>query len=319
MHRLSSVRRSDPLAIKESTTIPTPIAENSGPGQPDPSCGIIMPISATERFSAEHWRDVNVLAHRCIKAAGFTPKNVWENSSADRVSERIIGNIFECTIVVADISDLNPNVMLEVGLRLASKKPTIVTMASESVMPFDLRDFHAIDYPANLNILGMEGFFQRLSKVLRDKMAAVGSDTYVPFLGHVIVDVISPEKREVGPDQLVLKRLEEMNSTLEKTLAATRGRDATTRASRRVVLRDKDGVAVVYLPNDRFDSFQEAAIQMFEVDNIQHSSMGAETRARVRYSGCTDLEEFSSALHEVVSQHDGRIRLPPLPASAASQ
>src|SRR4051794_3026748 len=91
-----------------------------------PICGVIMPISATANLSEQHWQNLQTLLHRAIAAAGFSPRNVWESTSTDRISERIIGNIFQVPIAVADISDLNPNVMLELGLRLASKKPTIV-------------------------------------------------------------------------------------------------------------------------------------------------------------------------------------------------
>lgn len=284
-----------------------------------PICGVIMPISNTERFSAEHWRDVNTLTHRCIKIAGFSPKNVWENSSTDRVSERIIGNIFESPIVIADISDLNPNVMLEVGLRLASKKPTVVTMATGSVIPFDLRDFHAIEYPSDLNILSMEVFFQRISKVLKDKFESAKTETYVPFLGNVIVDVISPEKREVGPDQLVLKRLDEMNETLQRALSSTRSvdaREAVTRTVRRIAIKDDPGVVTAYIPKERFEDFRDGAGNMFEIDSINHSVVGDDVRARVSYSGCTDIDEFSSAFNELVTMHSGRFRVRTAPSGA---
>jgi hypothetical protein len=183
----------------------------------DPTvCGVIMPISATANQAEAHWADVQTLLHRAIKDAGFIPVNVWENSAADRVSERIIANIFEQTLIVADISDLNPNVMLELGLRLASKKPTIVIVNSGGVIPFDIRDFHVISYPTDLNMLGMEKFFRTLSTVLKEKAAAYGSDEYQPFLGKVVVDVISPGHREVSFDVAIFGKLDEIGTRLSK-------------------------------------------------------------------------------------------------------
>ena len=186
-------------------------------------------------------------------------------------------------------------------------------MATDSVIPFDLRDFHAIDYPNNLSILGMESFFTKISKVLKEKFEASQSESYVPFLGHVIVDVISPEKREVGPDQLVLKRLEEMNSTLERALTTSRMRElvASSRTPRRLILKDSSGVISAYLPKDRVEQFSDDANKMFEIDEIEHSPIGNEIRARLRYSGCTDVDDFASALQELVSKYSGRIRNTP--------
>ena len=89
-------------------------------------CGLIIPISGTTNHSEKHWSDMRDLLSRAIENASLKPVPVWINSSTDRVSERIVGNIFRFPVCIADISDQNPNVMLELGLRLASKKPTIV-------------------------------------------------------------------------------------------------------------------------------------------------------------------------------------------------
>lgn len=184
--------------------------------QPRGICGIIIPISATSNHSEAHWAAVRILISRAIEKAGFDAAPVWENSSADRVSERIIGNIFQFPLVVADISDSNPNVMLELGLRLASKKPTVVVVNHGGVIPFDIRDFHAVQYPPTLSILEMEAFIEELSTTLVAKDDASRKDGYTPFLGKVIVDVVQPGEREVPIQQYVLDRLDEISSKLSR-------------------------------------------------------------------------------------------------------
>lgn len=185
-----------------------------------PRCGVIMPISPTENFGEQHWADVQKLLHRAIDAAGFAPVNVWVNDVTDRVSERIVGNIYAHDVVVADISDLNPNVMLELGLRLASKKPTIVIVNDGGTIPFDIRDFHALHYPGDLNILGMELFFEKIATSLQQKYQAFKSDNYTPFLGQVVVDVLAPTTQEVGMSQLLLSRLDDIGVRLGRLEAS---------------------------------------------------------------------------------------------------
>jgi hypothetical protein len=175
-----------------------------------PTCGVIMPISATVSRSEAQWTDVQKLLHRAIRAAGFDPQNVWEGSATDRISERIISSIFRHPIVVADITDLNPNVMLELGLRLASKKPTIVVVSKGATIPFDIRDFHAVDYPADMSMLGMEDFFARLSIQLKEKHEAAQRDDYNSFLSNVVVDVLAPQERQGTLNEVVLKRLDDL-------------------------------------------------------------------------------------------------------------
>lgn len=106
--------------------------------------------------------------------------------------------------MIADITDLNPNVMVELGLRLASKKPTIVIMEEDGIIPFDIRDFHILSYPKGFNILRMEKFLSALTDNLRDIGAAFADDKYVPFLSKVVVDVVAPDERNVSMNQYVL-------------------------------------------------------------------------------------------------------------------
>lgn len=181
-----------------------------------PKCGLIMPISKSATHSAEHWADVQSLLHRAIATAGFEPENVWEGDLTDRISKRIVGNIFAYEIVVVDASDLNPNVMLELGLRLASKRPTVVVTDNIGELPFDIRDLRALPYPSDLNILGMEKFFSDLNRALTVKFAAYQSGEYEPFLSDVVVEVVNPETREVSLDSAVLERLDEINRRVSR-------------------------------------------------------------------------------------------------------
>lgn len=178
------------------------------------ACGVIMPIADTARFSATQWARVQTLIHRVINQSGFEPKNIWELDSADRISERIIANIFRYELAVADISDLNSNVMLELGLRLSSKKPTVVISDSDQEIPFDIRDFEVIKYPKDLNMLDMEIFFENFSEKIKGKHSAFKSGKYQPFLGQIIVEVASPTEKSSTIDDIILSRIDNIDRKL---------------------------------------------------------------------------------------------------------
>jgi hypothetical protein len=181
------------------------------------TCGIIMPISATSTHEAHHWGRVQQLLHRGVEQAGLEPKNVWAGSSIDRITPRILGNLFGFPIALCDISDLNPNVMLELGMRLTSKKPTVVVAEKGSTIPFDIRDFEAIFYPSDLNILDMEVFFEELSFQLQSKLAAYENGTYDAFLKDIgPIDVLEPESKAVPFQQLVESRLDTIMSRIDQ-------------------------------------------------------------------------------------------------------
>jgi hypothetical protein len=276
-----------------------------------PACGVIMPISATTNHSEEHWGNVQTLLHRGISAAGFSPQNVWESASKDRISERIIGNIFQTTLAVVDVSDLNPNVMLELGLRLASKKPTVVVANSGEDIPFDIRDFHAVFYPADMNMLGMEDFFRRLSKALQDKHTAYVSDTYTPFLGHVIVDVASPETREVGFNELLFSRLDDITNRLSSVEISVKRPRVIGSTPRRPRPDLTSGTITVEIPDDQMNDFANETFGIMEIDGLRKMSIASGVATvEIRYSGADDYAGIYNIVSRLAQKYGGDVEVP---------
>jgi hypothetical protein len=94
-----------------------------------PLCGIVMPVSTCDGCTAEHWLEVQEILSEAIKAADFAPQLVSDADDVGIIQKRIIHNLYENPIVVCDVSGKNPNVMFELGLRLAFDKPTIIILA----------------------------------------------------------------------------------------------------------------------------------------------------------------------------------------------
>lgn len=269
-------------------------------------CGIIMPISSTLSHDANHWSSVQKLFHRAISIAGFQPVNVWQNSSNDRVSERIIGNLFEFPMMIADISDLNPNVMLELGMRLASKKPTVVVVQRGGEIPFDIRDFHAVMYPSDMNMLEMENFFEELSSALNDKYDASQQQGYVPFLGGIVVDVLSPQQREVGINELLLDRLGDLSkkvSALESGASTPRksfrkNTDATSHIS---TYDGYNGEIYFTIPSRNVDIFK-TSVKKFNPKTVGPFYVDEDlTYGVIRLTGIRNSKDFDALKSELAS------------------
>jgi nucleoside 2-deoxyribosyltransferase len=78
-----------------------------------------------------------------------------------KITDQIIQAISEADIIVADISDNNPNVMYELGLAHTMKKASIIISQDVHNSPFDVKDFRMILYNRN-----------RLVKDLRHPLAS---------------------------------------------------------------------------------------------------------------------------------------------------
>ena len=93
-----------------------------------------MPISTIDSCNEEHWRDVKEILSEAIVDAGFSPQLVSEADDVGIIQKRILQNLYANPIVVCDVSAKNPNVMFELGLRLAFDKPTVIVKDPESVI-----------------------------------------------------------------------------------------------------------------------------------------------------------------------------------------
>ena len=132
-----------------------------------PICGIIMPISGSDDFhTAAHWDEVRSVFDEAIQAAGLAPKPVWIAGDTNIVQAKILKNLFENDIVLCDVSTLNPNVMLEFGMRLTTRKPTVVVAEVGTKLPFDTTVIHTEFYDPSLKHSKVKEFIVSLTREL---------------------------------------------------------------------------------------------------------------------------------------------------------
>ena len=116
-YAISVVRAKHYLSIKE-----TKMSEEAQ----KPICGVVMPISTIDGCNEAHWLEVFAIISDAVTAAGFAANMVSDADHVGIIQKRIIQNLYDNPIVVCDVSGKNPNVMFELGMRLAFDKPTII-------------------------------------------------------------------------------------------------------------------------------------------------------------------------------------------------
>lgn len=186
-----------------------------------PVCGIIMPISAMEPDYAEsHWAKVRKIIERAIVAAEMTPQAVWENQNNDVIHGKILKNIYENEVIVCDCSGKNPNVMLEVGMRLTTKKPTVLIADTDTKLPFDTGSISHCLYPRDLDYLAVDAFIATLSKAISEIYAASLAGSYTSFVENFRFETVTPPTVAISADeyqaQNILKILQTMQTLDEK-------------------------------------------------------------------------------------------------------
>jgi len=135
-------------------------------------CGILMPISKIEthsEYSKQHWEHVKLMISDSINKTNlFEAVPVWEENSSDQIKKTIFKNIVSVDMAVCDISALNPNVLFELGLRLAIKKPVVIICDNITTPPFDINDIRYVDpkYPVGLNMYEIPQYQENLCKTI---------------------------------------------------------------------------------------------------------------------------------------------------------
>jgi len=177
-----------------------------------PVCGIIMPISSIDGCSNEHWNEVKNILSEAIESAGYSASLVSDADDSGIIQKRIVQNIYDNEIVVCDVSGKNPNVMFELGMRLAFDKPTIIVIDDKTNYSFDTAPIEHLSYPRDLRYYSILKFKEKL----RDKITATIKKSkedphYTTFLKHFgEFEIAHVEKKEGSLNDVVLSRLDDI-------------------------------------------------------------------------------------------------------------
>lgn len=173
-------------------------------------CGIIMPIAKHPDYPSGHWKDVLDILTEAISETQFEPRLVSDDVAIGLIHDRIVTNIYNDEIVVCDVSSKNPNVMFELGLRLAFDKPTIIVKDEKTGYSFDTGVIEHISYPSSLRFSEIVNFKEELVKRIDATYAKSQAEKdYSPFLksfGKTIVPT-SLEKNEIPESKFIMDQL----------------------------------------------------------------------------------------------------------------
>lgn len=86
-------------------------------------------------------------------------------NSSDSITNTIVEYLNTADLVIADLSDHNPNAFYEIGYRSALKKPIIHLKNKETSIPFDISSIRTFDYNLT-NLDAVEELKQRLNKTI---------------------------------------------------------------------------------------------------------------------------------------------------------
>lgn len=182
------------------------------------TCGIVMPISAIGDCTKEHWQEVLNILRDVIGELKYTPNLVSDADDSGIIQKRIIQNLYENEIVICDVSGKNPNVMFELGIRLAFDKPTIIIKDDCTPYSFDTGIIEHLCYPRDLTYWKILNFKNALKdKILSTLDKARKDPEYSTFLKNFGEFKVAKLKTKTVPqNEFILESLKELKAEVAR-------------------------------------------------------------------------------------------------------
>lgn len=189
-------------------------------------CGLVTPISAIDGCPEGHWEEVRIIIKEALAETNFSVELVSDSNEIGIIQKRIVQNIYDNDIIICDVSAKNPNVMFELGLRLAFDKPAIIIKDDKTNYSFDTAPIEHLEYPRDLHYPSIQLFKSKLrDKVLATYEASKKPD-YTTFLKHFGQFVVSKiDEKQVGKDEYIMAALTELRSEFQLLAKSVRSRD----------------------------------------------------------------------------------------------
>lgn len=181
-------------------------------------CGLVMPISAIDGCSAEHWQEVRSILVDAVKSINKLDIEIKMVSEADEVGviqKRIVQSLYNSDIVVCDVSCKNPNVMFELGMRLAFDKPTVIVKDDKTDYTFDTGIIEHIVYPRDLRFSKIIEFKEKFSRKVLATYEQANNPNHSTFLksfGQFKVARI--DETEVPANQFIISALQDIQADI---------------------------------------------------------------------------------------------------------
>lgn len=123
------------------------MGENSKDTCEREKCFVIMPISDQGDYPSGHFTKVyEQIFQPAIEKAGYEAYRVDKDKICDSIIDKIFRAAQDCPMAICDLSNRNPNVLYELGLRQAYDRPVVLVQDEKTERIFDVSGINTITY-----------------------------------------------------------------------------------------------------------------------------------------------------------------------------
>lgn len=116
-------------------------------------CFVVSPIGSEGSETRERAdKLLQFIIREALDEYDYEVKRADEMSEPGSITTQVIENVVESDLVIADLTNHNPNVFYELAIRHATGKPYIQLIESSQNIPFDIADLRTIDYNFDVSV-----------------------------------------------------------------------------------------------------------------------------------------------------------------------
>jgi nucleoside 2-deoxyribosyltransferase len=156
---------------------------------------------------------VDAVIEPTLTRLGFNVEVAHRIAKAGSITNQVIELLLSADLVVANLTELNPNVMYELAVRHAARKPVVILADRGTKLPFDVADERTIFYTND-----MAGVPELASTLQVMAAAAVDDDQPDNPIYRGAKSLVMREVAPTDADRFVLDRLDRLESLLSEAL-----------------------------------------------------------------------------------------------------
>lgn len=161
-------------------------------------CFVIMPIGSGDAYQVYRNRYKHII-EPAVEGVRINEEQVFRSVRADFVTRTgsitrdLLGRLYRSDVVIADLTDLNPNVFYELGVRHALRAGTILMALKGTKPPFDVGDLRVIPYEDRIG----------------------GEKEVIPQLQDMLRSLLADQRQQDSPVLLAIPELAELGAVKE--------------------------------------------------------------------------------------------------------
>ncbi|WP_430494080.1 hypothetical protein [Rossellomorea marisflavi] len=248
-------------------------------------CFVVTPISGENtdtRRAADGVIDSVIIP--VLEEMGFEVDVAHRMYNTGSINKQVISRILNDELVIANLSELNPNVMYELAIRHAVRKPVVQICEKGTKLPFDITDERTIFY-----VNDMSGVIElRRNMQTTVKLAIEEEDIDNPIYRAIESNTILKDVHIKEPEKYILQRFEMLekkviNAIEDQSVNRTNGRASFKRRNKLTQILyfdvEDNNVDLSYIVSLLEEKIKEIIIVISVKLDEQNRMLSIETRA----------------------------------------